>query len=291
MRIADGKHFLHWSGRRKAEVLYIDGEMSRRLLKARLGFEVERLGSSPKTFHALSHEDVEDFRPLNTEEGTKDLIDLIDESPVDLIIFDNIMSLLVGSMREEEPWAEAMPLVRELTRRNVGQLWIHHSGHDKTRGYGSSTRTWQLDTVIHLDAVERRDTDVSFRLHFQKARERTPETRSDFQDLEIALVFNEWEYKLSEGPRIVGKVSPQGTKYLDALKTAVNGPDAVTDLPVPKGRKAVTTEVWVRECTRVGLIDQQAKDNSKRALISKYRRELITAAKIACADDLTWIMR
>src|SRR5262245_1059306 len=43
MRIAAGVDFLHWKGVRPARVLYIDGEMSRRLLKERLLDEERRL--------------------------------------------------------------------------------------------------------------------------------------------------------------------------------------------------------------------------------------------------------
>jgi len=46
-------------------------------------------------------------------------------------------------------------------------------------------------------AVKREDTDVSFSLSFIKARERTPTTRFDFQDVKIALVNDRWEHELS----------------------------------------------------------------------------------------------
>jgi hypothetical protein len=41
--MAAGLPFLHWAGRRTAKVLYIDGEMSRRLLRQRLLAEENRL--------------------------------------------------------------------------------------------------------------------------------------------------------------------------------------------------------------------------------------------------------
>jgi hypothetical protein len=47
-------------------MLYVDGEMANRLLKERLADEANRLGLVPAGFHALSHEDVENFAPLNT---------------------------------------------------------------------------------------------------------------------------------------------------------------------------------------------------------------------------------
>jgi len=40
----------------------------------------------------------------------------------------------------------------------------------------------------------------------------------------------------------------------------------------------------------VALIDAKAKDNSKRALFSKYRRELITANLIACDETFAWVI-
>ena len=68
-----------------------------------------------------------------------------------------------------------MPWVKSLTKRNIGQLWIHHTGLDESRGYGDKTKEWQLDAVMHLTRKKRADTDVSFDLTFQKKRECTPD--------------------------------------------------------------------------------------------------------------------
>jgi hypothetical protein len=67
--ISAGTGFLHWRGIRPARVLFIDGEMSGRLLKQRLADEASRLGIRPDGMHAFSHEDVENFAPLNTPAG------------------------------------------------------------------------------------------------------------------------------------------------------------------------------------------------------------------------------
>ena len=61
-----------------------------------------------------------------------------------------------------------LPLVTALTANGIGQLWVHHTGHDTTKGYGTKTREWQMDTVIHLTEITRPDTDVSFSLTFPK---------------------------------------------------------------------------------------------------------------------------
>jgi len=111
----------------------------------------------------------------------------------DFVIFDNVMSLISGSMVDEEAWAQTLPWVKSLTKRGIGQLWVHHTGHDETKAYGTKTREWQMDVVIHLTKVERANTDVSFNLEFRKARERRPDNREDFQPVNIVLVNDRWD--------------------------------------------------------------------------------------------------
>jgi hypothetical protein len=69
LRMAAGRGWLRWKGRRPLRVLYVDGEMSQRLLKQRLVDEVKRSGLCPDTLHILSHDDIPDFQPLNTPAG------------------------------------------------------------------------------------------------------------------------------------------------------------------------------------------------------------------------------
>jgi hypothetical protein len=193
MAIAACKDFLSWKAAdRPFRVLYIDGEMSNRLLKQRLADEARRLGYAPETFYALSHEDLA-LGPLNTPAGQKQIESVITMlGGLDLIMFDNVMSLIPGDQKEEEGWAKVTPWVRSLTRRSIGQFWVHHTGHDKTHGYGTKTREWQMDTTIHLTEVKRGNTDISFKLEFHKARERRPETRMDFKETRVALIGDRW---------------------------------------------------------------------------------------------------
>ncbi len=285
MRVAAGDVFLHWNGRRRACVLYIDGEMSRRLLKQRVVDEAERFGKAPATFFALSHEDIPGFRPLNTPEGQAWLKAFIkDLGGVDLVIFDNIMSLTVGDMKDPAAWQQTLPLALALTADAVGQIWIHHTGHDETRSYGDKSREWQMDTVVHLDEVKRPDTDVSFSMSFPKARERKPTTRFDFQDVKIALVDDRWEHVVAETRRPTA-ISPQTTKALEALTNVIAGGQVVA----LHGRRAVKDDHWKAECALLGLIDAQAKPHSSRTLFAKFRRELVAANRIACEGELSWL--
>jgi AAA domain len=287
MRTAAGLDFLHWQGHRPCRVLYIDGEMSGRLLKARLLDEERRASTTPQHFYALSHEDFK-LRPLNTPEGQAWLLAFITKiGGVDLIVFDNIMCLTLGDQKDGEVWRNTLPLALALTKASVGQIWIHHTGHDESRGYGDNSRLWQLDTVGHLDRIERPDTDVSFSLSFKaKARERTPANRFDFQDVKIALVNDQWEYEPTERRRS-DKISPQTQKALEALQNVLAG-DQFTMLP--GNRKAAEKDHWLAELMLRGMIDPEARPDSARNLFNRWRRELMAANRIASEEKFSWLL-
>jgi hypothetical protein len=283
MHIAAGTDFLHWRARRPSRVLYIDGEMSRRLLRQRIADAVRRLGEKPSGFHAFSHEDIEVFPPLNTQGGQACVDGLIKViGGVDFVVFDAIMCLLAGDMKDGEPWAQVMPWVRSLTKQKIGQLWVHHTGHDESRSYGDKTKEWQLDTVLHMDPVENAETDVSFNLEFRKARERTPATRSDFQTTRIALLGDTWRSEAAGGTR-KGHISPVGLKFLSALQNVLAG-----GAELHTGRRSTTLALWRGECVRMGLIDPD-KPKSASALFSKHRRELIAENHVVCDNEFAWL--
>src|SRR5262249_38711994 len=107
IRVGAGAKFLHWAEHRPRRVLYIDGEMSRRLLKQRLIDEAHRSGLAPEGMHILSHEDIVGFAPLNTPEGQAQIENEIARiGGVDFIGFDNVMSLILGDMKDEEAWRQ-----------------------------------------------------------------------------------------------------------------------------------------------------------------------------------------
>lgn len=111
---------------------------------------------------------------------------------MDVVIFDNRMSLLAGDTKEEIPWTDTMPLVKELTRKHVAQIWFDHMGHNSKRIYGSKTKEWQRDVVAVLKAVENSEAEISFRMEFTKARRRQRSNWGDFEPVTITLAGDVW---------------------------------------------------------------------------------------------------
>ncbi|SFJ53244.1 AAA family ATPase [Bradyrhizobium sp. Gha] len=297
MRMAAGARFLHWLGRRRSTVLYIDGEMSRRLLRERLlseekrllneCSEVERPAINIDGFHALNTEDIASFHPLNTRAGQASIERLIaDIEGCDFVIFDNVMALISGPMIDEEAWAQTLPWVKSLTKRGIGQLWVHHT-NDENKIFGTRTRAWQMDAVIVLTPVERESTDISFELAFTKARERRPDNRSDFDKVAIYLADDQW---LCDAPQLrKAQVSRQAEKFYRALVNVMAG--GMT--PKSKrlhGRHAVHSDDWRTECVRLGLIDPVEKAHSARTLFAKHRRDLVASDRIACEGEHSWVL-
>jgi hypothetical protein len=291
--IADGRPFMHWRGHRQTRVLFIDGEMPRELIKERLGDAVRRHGGMPATLFVLSTEDVPDMPPLNTEAGQAYVDNFIERiGGIDFVIFDNIQALTVGDMKEEEGWAQTLPWVKSLTRRRIGQLWVHHTGHDGTRGYGTKTREWQLDTVAIMAELseDQKPTaaDLAFSLKFTKARRRTPHTRADFAEATISLVNDRWESTSTPGAKPARPASPKAEAFRRALGDALA--TVGQHRPESAGNPSVTMEQWELEAGRLNLIDLDAASKKKKsALMSKYRLELIAARRIACNGEFAWL--
>lgn len=216
INIANGDGFLHWCGYGKSRrVLFIDGEMSARVFQRRLMDAVRRAGTTPETLFAFSREDFPDMPPLNTEAGQKYIDQVIERlGGVDLIIFDNIQALIPGDLKDGESWQAVLPWARDLTRREIGQLWVHHTGLDESHGYGDSSREWQLDVVMLMEKFKDDVADIAFRLSFTKARERDPDNRADFASVIVKLVDDEWQSEAG-GARV--KLSPAQQAALDIL--------------------------------------------------------------------------
>jgi hypothetical protein len=232
--LAAGKDFLHWRTHRACRVLYLDGEMPDILLKGRLRDAVRRLGSIPKgNLLALNRGDFPDMQPLNTvkidpESGKKSMpgVAFVEQllemfGPFDVVVFDNIQALLSGSMSETDQWQAVLPWVLELSRRRIAQIWFHHTGLSGDHMYGDSSRAWQLDNVMAMTPAETPGVDISFYLKFEKARNRTPDNRADFEAVRVTLAEDRWECQRLEAVAAATKAAMRMTKIQKAVVAAV----------------------------------------------------------------------
>jgi hypothetical protein len=288
--VAEGRAFLHWGGcGRPRRVLYLDGEMSCRLARKRLVDAVHRHGGMPATFYFLNREDYHDLPPLNTEGGQKFVDAIIDAlGGVDFINFDNVQALLSGNMQEEEPWQQVMPWIRDLTRRAIGQVWAHHTGHDETHSYGTKTREWQLDTVALMEAIERSDADIAFRLTFTKARERTPDNRADFEATLITLTADVW---FSERSGTAGRRTGK-ERLLELLTDAIakEGHIPPANAHIPPDTPCVTDDLW-RRYAEAGTITDDLKPDSFRRTFQRNAEKLVDAGWVGRHKPWVWIVR
>lgn len=271
--VASGTGFLQWPAGRPARVMYLDGEMPAELIKPRARDAVRRLkvAKIPPGHLLIFGRDVETearrvcptlppFEPLNTEGGRKFLLALIEAvGGVELIIFDNVMSLVSGDQKDEVPWSETMPLVMGLTDRRIGQLWLDHTGHNSDRQYGSSTKAWRFDAVGVMAPLPGNQADprgTAFTLSFDhpgKARRRTPDNWQQFATQTIRLVGDDWTFAPSAPARTGDRceLKPAAEAHYRALQAAVGASAAAGSAIIG----AVTREAWYAECVRQGLAD------------------------------------
>jgi hypothetical protein len=219
--IIRNESFAHWCAGQPGRVGYFDGEMPRTEIKRRLLGNAK--GGAPDNLYIISREDFEDMPPLNTVEGQvwADKI-IATHGPFQLIIFDNIQSLLTGNMKDEELWAAVLPWVRSLTKRQIGQLWFHHTGHDETRSYGSKAKEWQMDTVAIMEGTKVEEADIAFTLKFTKTRMKTPDNKADFEDVTLMLKGSTWTHSIGRvtDPNRLTKNQETGLSILEAAGPA-----------------------------------------------------------------------
>ena len=292
--IASGTGFLHWRSARPARVLYIDGEMPGELIKARVIDASRRIDKPLDGRLTIFAQDMEEefaaafptlgkLVPLNLPQGQDFIMELIDQlGGIDVIVLDNVMSLLTGDQKEEVPWSEVLPLVTKLTRAKIGQVWLDHTGHNTSRQYGTSTKAWRFDSVGILGSLppdQLGGADLGFTLSFEhpgKARRRTPANRHDFATSTILLQGDIWSSESAEEKKTKPdvKLPPGAMSFYNALMDAL----AVTSTP------GITTRTaWYAEAARVGLVDpiEPGDDHKQRSSKQSKFRSYITRIREA----------
>jgi len=190
--------------------MFIDGELPVETFKERMQLVADRYGRDIP-FFGYNREDLgfDAMPPLNTPLGQEWLRREIEAIKPDLVIFDSIMCLLVGSMQDEATWAPMKPLVCELSARKIAQVWFNHA-NDLGKSFGDKTREWEMDTVAKLSKIE--DDETAIRLDFLKARLRTPKTAGQFVPL-IIRPSDDWKFEIAKA----AKSSKSGGEVADIV--------------------------------------------------------------------------
>ena len=286
--VAAGKPFLGWAGGKQRRVLYLDGEMPKETFKERME-QIAEIYEPNIPFFGLNRDQLGDegMPPLNTDVGEAWLIKQIDRYKPDLIVFDSIMCLLQGNMKEEEPWEPVKAMIRRITSLRIAQIWMDHAGHNSTKAYGTSTKMWEMDTVIRLE--RRENNDPGFKIEFEKARLRTDNNMVEFIPQNVALIENQWHHE--------DVVEGNGSKKAD-LK--VNIVDAINNLADTKrlgldGKAVVATTMdQVRDQLKVrGYLDVNDQGNLTQAVMTRFSRakdDLLAQGKIAIHSKAVWVI-
>jgi hypothetical protein len=296
--IAAGVDFLDWKGRRRARVLYLDGELPAETFKERMELIGNRYGDDIELFGY--NRDVltpDEMPPLNTDTGRAWLLREIETTQPDVIFFDSIMCLLGGNMSEEDSWAPIKDLVRQISSRRIAQIWLHHTGHDASRGYGTKTREWEMDTVIMLSKAESEDDapeiSAAFRLEFTKARMKTPANYRQFAAKTVRST--EFGFVAEEGVRAPNtKETSKGEKNRRAFRDAyANLADGVTPSPGFDGApvRKVKTDAIREEMRSRGFLQTDDKGNitaTGRSDFHRAKTDLLIAKRFAESEGLLW---
>jgi hypothetical protein len=296
--IAAGADFLDWKGRRRARVLYLDGELPAETFKERMELIGNRYGDDIVLFgYSRDVLAPDEMPPLNTDTGRAWLLREIETTQPDVIFFDSIMCLLGGNMSDEESWAPVKDMVRQMSSRRIAQIWLHHTGHDASRGYGTKTREWEMDTVIMLSKAESEDDapemSAAFRLEFTKARMKTP---ANYRQFGAKTVRSTESGFVAEEGAGAAKNKPQSdivivrNAFVDAY---ANLADGVTQSPGFDGAlvRKVKADAIRDELRSRGFLDTNEKGqitNLSRQKLYRAKTELLAKKVFVESEGLVW---
>lgn len=222
--VAAGRGFAGWesSGVRR-RVMYIDGEMGARAFKGRMVSAAQLYGSDLDLFgYNRGVEASGSMAPLDSPEGHAWLKAEVAALKPDLVVFDSIRFLTKGNIAEEETWTRVAPVVEWLVRQDVAQVWLHHTGHDTSRAYGSSTISWGMEASIILEKIDGKG--AAFKLKFDKDREKTPANFEQFEPRVLRLTDEGWRVSVAASPEDIEREQGEvGRRLIAAMQANPGG--------------------------------------------------------------------
>lgn len=173
--IASGGRFLRYSAPKARRVLYVDGEMPGAAMKERLMGIVRGASgdiTAPDNLRILSWDQQDPLTPL-PDIGTPEGQAIINRhlTDVDVLVLDNLSSLVSGAENEADAWQPMQTWLLWLRRRGLSIVLVHHAGKSGSQR-GTSKRLDTLDTVVRLSRPEdyQSDEGARFVVSYDKAR-------------------------------------------------------------------------------------------------------------------------
>jgi hypothetical protein len=203
------------------------------------------------------------------------------------------MSLLAGSMADEENWEPIKPLVRLLSRRRIGQIWMHHTGHDAKKSFGTKTREWEMDTVIAVTKAG--DAGDEICIEFNKARLRTPSNREQFETKTIRRDPDGWT--IVGSGKLTTEPGPRSQDAKMMSKAIIDAYDRlaanVEQSAAPNGAsvRKVSVDAIRDEVKSRGFFDLNTKGHITGSSRTSFRRskvELTANGKFVELDGSIW---
>jgi AAA domain-containing protein/Homeodomain-like domain-containing protein len=245
MCVATGTPFLGWEAENAQKVLYLDGEMSRNDLQARMRMlERGRKSKLKDQIWFVTPEDQAGACPdLSVPAWHSHLEPHV--SKANLIIVDNISTLCrTGSENDAESWGVAQDWAIQQKSAGRSVLFIHHAGKGGAQR-GTSKREDVMDTVIALKRPNdyQAKQGARFEVHFEKSRGFSGDEAEPFV-VQLAEQNDQlvWESDSLE------ETSFQ--KAIEMLKLGMNQKDIAEELQVNKS----TVSRYVNRAKQEGLL-------------------------------------
>lgn len=234
------------------------------------------------------------------------------EEPVRVITIDTLNRSLRASKSKDEDMAaylRAAILLAEKFQCLI--IIIHHCGHNQDRPRGHSSLLGNTDVSIEI----KKDADGAVCSTVEEMRDGPSgaQTRSRLEVVDV--IFDDDGNPITScvivetGPSNNGHasnsnskakkaagVSPKGLVFYNALINAAATPGIGVDHYEAGNRGAITQDQWIAEpLRRVCLEPADANDKKaqhrRRALVSKYRLELVAAKWVTCNGEIIWSTR
>jgi hypothetical protein len=229
-----------------------------------------------------------------------------------ILFIDTLNRSLAGSENSDEDMSNYIKAADRLrVRFQCAVVIIHHCGYNADHPRGHSSLAGAADAQIAV--TKNTEGVISTIVEFMKDGPEGEVTASRFKvidNLDIdedgepisSLVLEEIEPpapKQKNNPKASKLPSPMAMKFWEALNNA--GATVAEPRPESKNRPSITEEQWLTELIRRCLIEAIPLDSDKtarkailgrkRAMLSKYRGELIAANWIACNGPIVWSVK